>query len=254
MENQKEKEIKMDSIKEKKFNIVYKTTNNINGRYYIGIHSTNSINDSYLGSGKALKSAIKKYGRKNFKKEVLFKFNSRQEALEKEAELVNKDLISTDECYNMIEGGGDCPYFSGDKHPNYGKSRPKRLNNLHSIRMKKMYKEGKIRKDKENHHFYGKSLSNTHKESLSKSFSGEKNPFYGKKHSEESKKTMGAAHPDVDFSGSNNPSSKKVIHRKTGKIFSCAKEAAKWSGINYKTFMNRIYKDAKCNEFDYYNE
>ena len=36
---------------EKKYNIVYKITNNINGKYYYGIHSTNNVNDRYLGSG-----------------------------------------------------------------------------------------------------------------------------------------------------------------------------------------------------------
>lgn len=43
---------------------VYKTTNIINGKYYIGVHKTTNPNDSYLGSGKAIKEAIKKYGKK----------------------------------------------------------------------------------------------------------------------------------------------------------------------------------------------
>ena len=40
--------------------IVYRTTNKINGRYYIGMQNTN--NESYLGSGLALVKAVKKYG------------------------------------------------------------------------------------------------------------------------------------------------------------------------------------------------
>jgi len=46
--------------------IVYKTTNLINKKIYIGIHSTENINDGYLGSGTALKRAIAKHGKENF--------------------------------------------------------------------------------------------------------------------------------------------------------------------------------------------
>jgi hypothetical protein len=38
----------------------YKTINKINNKYYIGVHSTNDIKDGYLGSGVALKRAIRK--------------------------------------------------------------------------------------------------------------------------------------------------------------------------------------------------
>lgn len=49
--------------------VIYKTTNLINGKFYIGKDSRN--NPSYLGSGLALLKAIDKYGRNNFKKEIL---------------------------------------------------------------------------------------------------------------------------------------------------------------------------------------
>ena len=56
--------------KRKRF-IVYKTTNLLNGKVYIGKHETYDINDDYLGSGKILKYALKKYGSINFKKEII---------------------------------------------------------------------------------------------------------------------------------------------------------------------------------------
>jgi len=49
--------------------VVYKTTNIINNKIYVGKQSTNR--PSYLGSGKLLKEAIIKYGKENFIKEVL---------------------------------------------------------------------------------------------------------------------------------------------------------------------------------------
>ncbi|MFN9113277.1 MAG: hypothetical protein ACK5XN_24675, partial [Bacteroidota bacterium] len=49
--------------------IIYKTTNLINGKVYIGKDKHN--NNHYLGSGKVLKQAIEKYGRENFIKEII---------------------------------------------------------------------------------------------------------------------------------------------------------------------------------------
>lgn len=46
--------------------IIYKTTNLINGKIYIGFDSHN--NPEYFGSGKLIKMALKKYGTSNFKK------------------------------------------------------------------------------------------------------------------------------------------------------------------------------------------
>ena len=51
--------------------IIYKTTNLVNGKIYIGKDKNN--NPSYLGSGKILKLAIKKYGKENFTKETIEK-------------------------------------------------------------------------------------------------------------------------------------------------------------------------------------
>ena len=49
--------------------IIYKTTNLINGKIYIGKDSKNDPN--YFGSGLLLRQSIKKYGKKNFKKEII---------------------------------------------------------------------------------------------------------------------------------------------------------------------------------------
>jgi hypothetical protein len=90
---------------EKKFNYFYRITNIINNKFYYGVHSTNNLNDGYLGSGLRIKHAIKKYGKENFVKEELAFFNTFDEALEYESKIVVEDLINDPDCYNLTLGG-----------------------------------------------------------------------------------------------------------------------------------------------------
>lgn len=86
--------------------IVYKTTNIINGNYYIGVHRTDDEDASnYLGSGKVLIQAVEKYGRENFTRETLFSYEFAEDAFAKEAEILTDELLSLDECYNLKRGG-----------------------------------------------------------------------------------------------------------------------------------------------------
>lgn len=86
--------------------LVYKTTNKTNGKIYIGVHSTNDINDKYLGSGTAFKSALKKHGIDNFKKEILHNYKKRASALKKEKEIVDHKFVLSRNTYNLVLGGG----------------------------------------------------------------------------------------------------------------------------------------------------
>jgi hypothetical protein len=83
---------------------VYRTTNLVNGRFYIGVHKTEDPNDDYKGSGKLLWRAIEKYGWANFKKEVLFIFDTLEKAFAKEEELVEEAKKDV-KCYNLNKGG-----------------------------------------------------------------------------------------------------------------------------------------------------
>ena len=101
--------------------IVYKTTNLINGKVYVGVHYTNpEIFDGYLGCGVTKKdkkkktkiglpAAIRKYGYENFQRETLFVYpdseEGRLEAYEKEKEIVNEIWVQSDKNYNLVIGG-----------------------------------------------------------------------------------------------------------------------------------------------------
>jgi len=89
------------------YHIVYQTTNKINNKIYIGVHSTSNINDGYLGSGVALKRAIKKYGEQNFEKTIIFCAFSRQDADYIESQIVSPQWLkeNSKEIYNIAVGG-----------------------------------------------------------------------------------------------------------------------------------------------------
>lgn len=91
--------------------IVYQTTNKINNKIYIGIHDTtrNLCNGFYFGSGKALKQAIKKYGKENFERKTLYEFETLEEAAAKEREIVNEEFVNSNLNYNMTLGGNVPP-------------------------------------------------------------------------------------------------------------------------------------------------
>lgn len=89
----------------RKFNYFYKITNLINNHFYYGIHSTDNLDDGYMGSGHRLHRAYKKYGQHNFVKEILKYFDTREEALDYEEYIVNENLIRDNNCYNEILGG-----------------------------------------------------------------------------------------------------------------------------------------------------
>ena len=88
------------------YHFIYKTTNLINGKIYVGAHSTNDVNDSYLGSGALLHKAVKKYGRKNFQREIIQFCESLDELYQLEGEIVNEEFIARDDVYNVTLGGG----------------------------------------------------------------------------------------------------------------------------------------------------
>lgn len=80
----------------------YRTDNLVNGKFYYGTGST----DNYLGSGKLLKNAIRKYGKENFKINKLKYFPSRLEAYNFEDRFLKLFKIKERvDSYNLINSG-----------------------------------------------------------------------------------------------------------------------------------------------------
>jgi len=118
----------------RKYNYLYKLTNLINNKIYIGVHRTDNLNDGYMGSGVVLGKAKNKYGVSNFKKEILDFFDTYREALDAEKELVNIDFINENSNYNLKEGGyGNCRWS-------------KRMSEEQSALRKKMWSDPEFRK------------------------------------------------------------------------------------------------------------
>jgi group I intron endonuclease len=121
----------------KRHHIIYKTTNRITGKFYIGMHSTDDLLDGYLGSGVIVLRSIGKYGEENHSREILAIANSRDELKLLEADLVNAELLSDPNCMNIAFGGHGATLGievkeetrirmstakTGVKNPNFGKA------------------------------------------------------------------------------------------------------------------------------------
>lgn len=99
---------------------VYQTTNLVNDKIYVGVHKTENAHDSYMGSGPLILKAIDKYGIDNFKKDILFIFETKDDAYAKESELVDSQFISRSDTYNLTLGGyGSWAHIdsSGENNP-----------------------------------------------------------------------------------------------------------------------------------------
>jgi hypothetical protein len=111
-----------------KYYTVYKITNIINGKFYIGKHITNNLKDDYMGSGKLIKKAIEKYGLENFKKEIIKVYSNENDMNIAESILVD---LTDNNTYNLQPGGkGDWSYVNGNNLSNTTYLKNKKSNTM----------------------------------------------------------------------------------------------------------------------------
>ena len=168
--------------------LIYKITNNVNNKIYIGKHQTENKDDDYMGSGKIIKRAIEKYGIDKFTKEILYECNSLEEMNEKEAEIVDEEFVVRLDTYNIKLGGqGGWDYvhkytdWNGFKYINLQKLNNK--SNQYKISAEKLKNDEKYAKE------FSLKISN----GLKLYYQLHNNPFKGKKHTIESKIKIGKA-------------------------------------------------------------
>ena len=93
------------SRKQKLYHYIYRTTCQITGKFYVGMHSTDNLEDGYLGSGKILGYSRKKHGDENHKREILEMCPSREALKLREKEIVNETLLANPLNINLKYGG-----------------------------------------------------------------------------------------------------------------------------------------------------
>lgn len=165
---------------------------------YIGCHKTKNLDDGYLGSGKILKRAIKKYGIENFIKEILFVFNTSEEVFDKEKEIVNKLFVESDNTYNILIGGwGGYDYINSTGKNLYGKNGQDGCGKQNLLDGKKLRK---LLIERGTYDKWRKNMSQTFIKKYSLT------PFHwlGRKHKEETKRKIGEKN-SVNHTGKSNP-------------------------------------------------
>jgi len=150
---------------EKQFNFVYITTNLINGTQYVGDHSTDIINDNYLGSGIIFNKAKKKYGKEKFKCKILEFFSTKQEAFNAQEKYIIQFNTLVPNGYNVSPKGG--LHVMGC-HSEETKSKIGNANKGKITWIKGKHHSDESKEKIKNSHI-GKKLSIIHKENIGKS-------------------------------------------------------------------------------------
>lgn len=235
------------------YGYIYKTTNLINKKIYVGQHKSKKFDCRYFGSGRLLRTALQEFGEENFLVVFIEWQDTRQKLCEREKYWIKKLCSQNPNIgYNLTKGGYGGDTFSvrpieeqnetrrhlscskqgrtqtkdwidkrkmfGDKNPMFGKR--------WSEEMKQYFREKSsgINNPMYGKHIYGRKLSEEAKEKIRISKLGDKNPNYGKKHSQEEIERL-----RILSNGENNPRalSSKIICIETGeeRHFGCLKHA-----------------------------
>jgi len=218
------------------FFYIYRTTNLINGKFYVGMHTTTDLNDGYLGSGKLLSLAVKKHGKENFVKEILFFCKSKEELILAEQQVVTDEIVMSGQSYNLALGGqgGDLGVIS--RMPKSEAHKKKISESKSGVLVSentrlKMAESTKLR--------YSRMSADQKKMLFGKS--GTENGFFGKHHTADMRNHMSDI---AKMRGSyGNPNAKPVTIN--GKTYPLMKSAMMDLGLNRRQLL-KLLGDRKC--------
>lgn len=199
---------------------IYKTTCLVNGKIYIGKHE-GSESDNYLGSGTVFEFALKKYGRKNFKREILRRCETLHELRIWEHVFIKKYHAQDSSIgYNKADGDVNTSEYNPAKLPevrekmlikNRQTTRDPEYRKRHSEIMKEYYKthpatftgkhhsektKEKIRQKRLGSAAYNRGVPASEEQKRKQSekmkgrYVGEKNPNYGHKWTDEQRRHL----------------------------------------------------------------
>lgn len=191
-----------------KFGFIYITTCNVNGKKYLGQRKYSHGWESYLGSGVAFCHAVSKYGKENFRREIICEADTAEELNRLEYELsVKYDVVNSDDWYNLCYGGNSTNGFKFSDESKRIMSEKKK--GVFDGNRNPMY--GVHRKLTEDHK---RKISEHHKEQA-----GELNWMYGKNYGQ-------------------NPRARAVICVENGIVYDSAKRAAHELNVNYSNVVS----------------
>lgn len=151
---------------------IYEIINKVNGKIYIGVHKTNNLDDGYMGSGKLITSAISKHGIENFHKTILEFFETYEDALAKEKEIVDDEFLMREDTYNIRRGGSGGFDYINKNGLNYLQNNPKFGPENNFYGKKHTHETKSILAEKTRQNKAGVPLTDEHKNNISKALVG----------------------------------------------------------------------------------
>lgn len=190
------------------FGYVYKTTNLINGKQYIGKHKSLIFDRNYKGSGLRIMEAFHKYGKHNFAVTIIEWCQTEEELNNRERYWISYyDAVCSNDFYNISNGGEGFGGLSGERSPT------KRLD----VRLKMKLNHADVSGSKNPN--YGKKMSQHQRDKISETKRkngdsvGKNNPMYGKTHTDAVKAKLSQIQKDnpkaITIAGLQNPNTGK---------------------------------------------
>lgn len=117
------------------FGYIYKITNNLNGKIYVGKREKSKFDENYWGSGKCITNAINKYGKENFSRDILEWCSDKKSLCEREIYWI--DFLQSKNSsigYNILDGGNGGG-LKGNLNGMFGKKHSEEFKKMMSVRM-----------------------------------------------------------------------------------------------------------------------